>query len=65
MNKQIKDVDPEEFHGFTTALRMALEPPLFEAICDSFMAISEADLDAWDDEEEVICIRLLKKELLQ
>lgn len=65
MVSSFKDIDPEKFHGFISALRAALEPPLFEAICDSIMSISEADLNAWDDEEEVIVIRLLRKELLQ
>lgn len=62
---KIKDIDPEKFHGFTTALRTALEPPLFEAICDSIMSVSEADLNAWDDEDEAILLRMLRKELLQ
>lgn len=62
---EIEDVDQELFHGFTGALRGALEPALFDAICDSIMSVSEQDLEDWDDEEEVMVIRMFKRELLQ
>ena len=63
--KTIKEADPEEFHGFISALRQALEPSLFEAICDSVMSVSEKELNEWGDEDEVTCMRLLKRDLLQ